>query len=119
MACVLIVEDDEQLRVLAESVIKDAGNDVLSAAAVESAKALIDSDQTIDILFVDIQLGSDLEAGLTLAKYAQEKCPGLRIIYTTGQGVTEGTRKLFVDGFVFLSKPYTAEHLLVAIGECG
>jgi CheY-like chemotaxis protein len=34
MSVILIVEDDEQVRVLAESVLRDAGYEVLAATAV-------------------------------------------------------------------------------------
>jgi CheY-like chemotaxis protein len=63
MSVILIVEDDEQVRVLAESVLRDAGYEVLAATALEGAQALLNSDQLIDLLFVDVNLGGDLEAG--------------------------------------------------------
>jgi CheY-like chemotaxis protein len=61
MSVILIVEDDEQVRVLAESVLRDAGCEVLAATALEGAQALLNSDQLIDLLFVDVNLGGDLE----------------------------------------------------------
>jgi CheY-like chemotaxis protein len=63
MSVILIVEDEEQVRVLAESVLRDAGYEVLAATALEGAQALLNSDQLIDLLFVDVNLGGDLEAG--------------------------------------------------------
>src|SRR6266581_4468028 len=73
MSVILIVEDDEQVRVLAESVLRDAGYEVLAATAVEGAQALLNSDQSIDLLFVDVHLGGDLEAGLRIAQSARER----------------------------------------------
>jgi len=61
MSVILIIEDDEQVRVLAESVLRDAGYEVLAATAHEGAQALLNSDQSIDLLFVDVNLGGDLE----------------------------------------------------------
>jgi CheY-like chemotaxis protein len=71
MSVILIVEDDEQVRVLAESVLRDAGYGVLAAAALEGAQALLNSNQLIDLLFVDVNLGGDLEAGLRIAQNAR------------------------------------------------
>ena len=51
MSVILIIEDDEQVRVLAESVLRDAGYEVLAATAQEGARALLNSDQSIDLLF--------------------------------------------------------------------
>jgi CheY-like chemotaxis protein len=57
MSVILIIEDDEQVRVLAESVLRDAGYEVLAATAQEGAQALLNSDQSIDLVFVDVNLG--------------------------------------------------------------
>jgi hypothetical protein len=39
----------------------------------------------------------------------------LRVIYTTGGGGTDGMTALFVDGGIFLPKPYRSEQLIQAI----
>jgi DNA-binding response OmpR family regulator len=66
MAIVLMVEDEEQIRVLAESVLQEAGHKVITATGIEGAAALLDTDQRIDVLFLDLNLGGDPEAGLWL-----------------------------------------------------
>jgi CheY-like chemotaxis protein len=93
MSVILIIEDDEQVRVLAESVLRDAGYEVLAATAHEGAQALLNSDQSIDLLFVDVNLGGDLEAGLRIAQNARERRPFLPVVYTTGQGVDDARRR--------------------------
>ncbi len=115
MAVVLVVEDDEQVRVMAESVLQEAGHTVLSATGAEGAAALLQTDQTIDVLFIDIRLGSDLEAGLAVAQEAKERRPALSVVYTTGAGVNEGMKALFIDPFLFLAKPYTFEQLTKSV----
>jgi len=50
MSVILIIEDDEQVRVLA-SLLRDAGYDVL-ARQRRRAQALLNLDQSIDLLFV-------------------------------------------------------------------
>lgn len=117
MAVILLVEDEEQVRVLAESILQEAGHSVISAAGAEGAKAIIDSKEPVDILFIDIKLGGDTEAGLAVARHAKEQRPKIRVLYTTGQGVTDGMRALFVEPFEFLTKPYTADQLQIAIGR--
>jgi hypothetical protein len=52
MAVILLVEDEEQVRVLADSFLQVEGNKTLSAATVQQALALIEGDETIDLLFV-------------------------------------------------------------------
>ena len=116
MAEVLIVEDNEQVRVMAESVLQEAGHTVVAATGVDGARALLNTDRHFDVLFIDLNLGHDLEAGLRVAKDAQERRPKLSYLYTTGAGVNEGMKALFIEPFLFLPKPYTMEQLTKSVG---
>ena len=118
MGVVLVVEDDEQVRVLAESAIQEEGHQTLTAANVDEALALLrDDKEQIDLLFTDMKLWADPQGGIVLAREAVEARPGLRVLYTTGQGVTDGMRALFVDGFSFLGKPYNLDSLRRIVAE--
>jgi DNA-binding NtrC family response regulator len=108
---ILIVEDEEQVRVLAESILQEAGHQTLSASSAEEALALLEREEHIDLLFTDLGLQADLQGGLKLAQAAKERAPGLPVLYTTGQGLTDGMKALFVEPFGFLTKPYTADQL--------
>jgi DNA-binding NtrC family response regulator len=117
MAVVLIVENDEQVRVLAESIIQDTGHATLSAANVDEALAILtDLEKRVDLLFTDIQLGQE-QGGLELAHQAVESRPKVHVIYTTGRGVTDGMRALFIDDFIFLAKPYTIDGLTTVVTD--
>lgn len=112
---VLVVEDDAQVRVLAEALLQDERHETLSAASTEQALALFDTREAIDLLFTDLGLGDDLQAGLTLAAEARNRRSDLLVLYTTGQGVTDGMKALFVEPYGFLAKPYTPDQLHVAV----
>jgi DNA-binding NtrC family response regulator len=115
MPTILVVEDEEQVRVLAESILQDAGYDVISAVGVEGSQALLNGDKTIDLLFVDLILSQDHEAGLLVAKQARDSSPGLPILYTSGLAINDGMKALFVEPYLFLPKPYTAEQLIESV----
>jgi DNA-binding NtrC family response regulator len=108
---ILIVEDEEQVRVLAESYLREQGHLTLSASTMEQALALLDVTEGIDLLFVDVGLWEDRNIGLDLATQAILRKPNLKVLYTTGQSVTDGMRALFVEGSALLQKPYTVEQL--------
>ena len=85
MAVILVVEDEEQIRVLVESILVDDGHQALTAAASAQALAVIQTDRPIDLLFTDIRLGPDVgaglvQAGLELAQQAIELRPELRVL---------------------------------------
>jgi CheY-like chemotaxis protein len=95
MGVILVVEDEEQIRVLVESILVDDGHQALSAASTAQALAVVQTDHPIDLLFTDIRLGEDVggglvHAGLELAQQAVELRPELRVLYTTGYGITDG-----------------------------
>jgi DNA-binding NtrC family response regulator len=115
LAWVLIMEDETQVRVLAEEILKDAGHNTLSAANVPEALALLRAYELITILFADIRLHEGEPTGLELAQEAVSIRPSLKVLYTTGFDVTDGTRALFVDGSAFLQKPYTPAELTRAV----
>jgi DNA-binding NtrC family response regulator len=117
VAVVLIVEDDEQVRVLAESILEEAGHEIRCASTPAEAQAVIASDEKIDVLFVDLSLMDYQEGGLEVAQAAAKTRPDLPVIYTTGRGITDGMRALFVERNVFLAKPYRAEQLLTAVAN--
>ena len=115
MAVVLIVEDEEQVRVLAESILQEHGHKTLSAGTTEQAIALLDGNAKPELLFTDLGLHGDLQAGISLAQEAFKRLPGLPVLYTTGQGVTDGMQAMFVERYGFIAKPYTGEQLITAL----
>jgi CheY-like chemotaxis protein len=115
MASILVVEDEEQVRVLAVSLVEEMGHTAASAANMDEALALLATDQIFDLLFTDLGLHGHNQAGLALGAEAVRLRSGLRILYTTGQGVTDGMKVMFVDGSSVLRKPYTFDEMSEAI----
>ena len=116
MAMILIVEDDVFIREIAELMIQDWGHDTLVAGDVEEALALLNSPRQIDALFTDIYLKTAILGGCELAHRAIRLRPQLRVLYTTGNSVTDKMRSLFVEGTHFLCKPYTQQQLQHSVG---
>lgn len=117
MAMILIVEDDIFIRGLAEMMIQEWGHKTLVASDVEEALVHLRSPQTIDALFTDIYLKSAVLGGCDVAREAVTLRPDWRVLYTTGNSVTEKMKALFVDGRHFLRKPYTETQLQHSL-EC-
>jgi CheY-like chemotaxis protein len=111
MAVVLVVEDEDQVRVLAESYLEEQGHEVLSAGTPSGALALLRQSAPVDLLFTDLDLKGDIQAGIELAKAAVKLCPQLRVLYTTGRAITDGVKARFVPGSASLAKLYTVEEL--------
>jgi len=117
MGTILVVEDEPTVLMLAESILKDAGYQTLTASDVAQAMAVIAADNPIDLLFTDIGLKEAELGGIELAREARGLHPEMRVIYATGQTVTDGMRELFVEGSALLPKPYVASGLTDAVAK--
>lgn len=111
MAIVLVVEDEAQVLVLAQSYLEEQGHATFSASSIEGGLAVVEREDGIELLFTDIGLDGNLQGGIELAKQAVERRPDLKVLYTTGQTVTDGMKAMFVEGAALLEKPYTVEQL--------
>ena len=121
MSVILIVEDDVFIGEVAQMMIRDWGHQTLMAGDVDEALVILRSDQPIDALFTDIYLKTAVLGGFELADQALLLRPLLRILYTSGNSVTEKMKSLFAAGAQLLCKPYTefqlhqsVDHLLAA-----
>jgi CheY-like chemotaxis protein len=114
---ILLVEDEIAVLILSESVVKGLGYETFSAGSVTEALTLLDEHQPIHTLFTDIRLPESDLGGLELAQEARGKDGQLKVLYTTGDVLTDGMKAMFVEGGKFLPKPYTADDLSAALQE--
>jgi len=117
MAVILIVEDDVFIREVAEMLIQDWGHETLSASDVDEALAILHSPQHIDGLFTDIYLKTSVHGGCDLALQAIALRPELRVLYTTGNTITDKMKALLAEGTHFLRKPYTENQLQSSVKD--
>jgi DNA-binding NtrC family response regulator len=115
MATVLLTEDDDQVRALAESYLEEHGHEVLSAGTAPGAMALLDKSAQVDLLFTNVDLKGEIAAGIELAHEAVHRKPNLKVLYTTERSLTDGMKARFVKNSAFLPKPYTVEQLLTTL----
>lgn len=117
MAIVLLVEDEDQVRLLAESYLEEQGHQVLSAGTSAGALAILHRSPGVDVLFTDLDLKGDIHAGISLADEAVRVLPKLKVLYTTGRAITDGMKARFVPGSGVLAKPYTVDQLLKCLSH--
>jgi signal transduction histidine kinase/CheY-like chemotaxis protein len=102
---ILIVEDTEEVREIAVSVLADFGFSVVEAADAASALAILSRDPAISVVFSDVVMPGEM-SGIDLAKAVAERWPALRLILTSGYA----ERLVDSDGMpphiAYLHKPY-------------
>jgi DNA-binding NtrC family response regulator len=95
MPTVLIVEDEIQVLMLAESILKREGYDTLTAATVAEAQAIINSDKKLDLVVADITLNNHPEGGITVGQLVKQYHDGVPVLYASGRELTDGMKEMF------------------------
>jgi PAS domain S-box-containing protein len=110
---VLVVEDNDDVRELAEQVLEMEGHAVKSAASGEQAMELLRQGIRVDLLFTDVIMPGGMN-GLDLVEQARALRPGLPVLVTTGymDELPQGRRS---GGLDILAKPYRQEDLLARV----
>jgi CheY-like chemotaxis protein len=108
---ILVVEDDEALRLYTVEILTDLGYSVLAAANGAAALEIIGRGQDIDLLFTDIVMPGGMN-GRQLAEQAIRQMPTLKILFTTGYTANAIVHHGRLDPDVeLISKPFTYESL--------
>ena len=110
---ILLVEDNEAVGNLAESLLGELGHEVIRARSGPEALRLADNGAQFDIVFSDVVMPG--MTGLELADKLKKRRPLLPIILTTGY--SEGIVAAGARGFPLVRKPYRMETLAGAVDE--
>ena len=107
---VLLVEDSEGLRELAQRLLARQGYTVIVASNAEEALRLFDENVAIDLVLTDVVMPG--ASGPTLAKQLMERRPGVKVIYMSGYSEDVITQHgVLQPGIAFLHKPFTSDTL--------
>ena len=110
---IVLVEDEDTLRRLAERVLARAGHAVLPADGAEGALALLDGAPQPAALVSDVAMpGMD---GVALARRLRTRWPGLPVVLLSGYAEAALGADLAGEGLHFLAKPYAPAELLAAL----
>jgi len=105
---VLVVEDDELIRMHATDMVHDLGFDVLEAPNADDAITLLENRSDITVVFTDIQMPGSMD-GVRLVTVIRDRWPPIALLVTSGQ-VGPPASSLPV-GARFVSKPYMRHEL--------
>jgi CheY-like chemotaxis protein len=110
---ILVVEDDADVRCIAQAQLQEMGYKVLAAENAGAALRILATDQPINILFTDVVMPDGMD-GIALARHAALLRPGIKVLLTSGHSPTHCRIGGVPEGF--LPKPYREEELQQALG---
>jgi len=111
---VLVVDDEEPMRLFVGRVLQDAGHEVAMAVSGDEAIAMLPALTSLDVLVTDEVMPR--LPGHELARLVRAREPAVRVLYLTGfsDQLFKEKRALWADE-AFLDKPCTAKALLEAV----
>lgn len=114
---VLLVEDEDSVRGLAQLVLKSRGYIVLAAGdGLEALRTIEQYQGEIDLLFTDVVMPG--MGGIELAETLRPRFPQMRVLFSSGYTDNSVLRHGILEKEVaFLQKPYTAQTLTVKVRQ--
>ena len=108
---ILVVEDNDALRVYVVEVLNDLGYSVLAASSPAAALDILTRRVVVDLLFTDIVMPGGMN-GRQLADEALRRHPGLKVLFTTGYTRNAVVHHGRLDpGVEMIGKPFTSQEL--------
>ncbi len=112
-ARILVVDDEDDLRMLLDHVVSSAGYDVTTATDGQDAISKIQNN-TFDLALLDIQMPH--ANGIEVLKYIRSNSPTTKAVMLTGYAELKYAMEAREYGAKdFISKPYKLEEIIKTI----
>ena len=116
---ILLVEDEDMVRAVAERALVRQGYTVETASEGEEALGLLsdrgETDQKFDIIVSDVVMPN--MDGPTMAKHVRKHFPDLPILFMSGYAEEQLRKSIDLDKVNFLPKPFSVAQIAEAVGE--
>ncbi len=113
---ILVVEDEEQVRVMTVEALRDLGYQVVDAPDGAAALARLEAMARLDLLFTDVVMPG--MNGRELADRVRAARPDTPVLFTTGYTRNAVVHNGMLDpGVAFLAKPFTIDQLARKVAE--
>ncbi|MEQ8742860.1 response regulator [Parasphingorhabdus sp.] len=116
---ILLVEDEDMVRAVAERALTRQGYTVVTASEGEEALGLLaeqaDSEQQFDMIVSDVVMPN--MDGPTMAKHVRKNYPDLPILFMSGYAEEQLRKSIDLDKVNFLPKPFSVAQIAEAVGE--
>jgi len=118
-AHILLVEDEDMVRAVAERALTRQGYKVVTASEGEEALGLLaeqaDKEPQFDLIVSDVVMPS--MDGPTMAKHVRKNYPELPILFMSGYAEEQLRKSIDLDKVNFLPKPFSVAQIAEAVGE--
>lgn len=114
MRRVLVVDDEESIRLFAARVLRQAGYEVVVASEGPEALRIVEEQAPFDVFVIDLMMPT--MRGHELARRLRQRDADANVLYFTGYGdLLFEERKTLWEHEAFIEKPVSVNALLEAV----
>lgn len=114
---ILVVDDDEMIRLYLESLLAENGYRVVTASGFDEAKLAL-SRQQFDLLISDLVFFEKPYSGLDIVQYTKSHFSACKVMILTSYPSTHtAVASLRMNAVDYLSKPVSKEDMLAAVSN--
>ena len=111
-----MVDDDDDLRLLARVVLADAGFDVDEATGGAEALEVLESTENIDLVVLDIRMPTIDGFAVLERLRAVDLLKNYKIVAVSGHAEKDTVARVIAEGaLAFIQKPFLPEELVAAV----
>ncbi len=110
---ILLVEDEDMVRAVAERALVRHGYEVVTATNGEEGLEILKARKDIDMLVSDVVM--PMMDGPSLGRHARELFPEMPLLFMSGYAEEQLRRSIALDNVNFLPKPFSVQQLAEAV----
>ena len=112
---VVVVEDEEDIRLIVAEALADAGFDVFEAEHADEAVAIL-QERALDVhaLCTDVNMPGSMD-GMALAHHSQRNWPWIVLLISSGRPRPHAA--MMPQSSRFIPKPYHPDHVIMHLQE--
>jgi DNA-binding NarL/FixJ family response regulator len=113
MTTILIVDDEDPVRVLLRRILEDTGHSILLAANASQARQQL-KEQDIALILCDVMMPG--ESGLDLLHFVKRKYPDTGVVMVTAVADTQTARTILDLGvYGYIVKPFDGSQIIITV----
>ncbi len=112
---ILLVEDDEDVRVLTAKILRARGYSVLDVTGAGQAKSAVEGGPPFDLVLTDVVMPKT--SGPELVERLRTRDSDFKVLYMSGYSDNTANAYRLVSGSELLDKPFTPAELLRKVHE--
>ncbi|MGC1269644.1 MAG: response regulator [Croceibacterium sp.] len=112
---ILLVEDEDMVRAVAERALTRQGYTVVTASDGDEGVEAVRTNLEFDLVVSDVVMPS--MDGPAMAREIRQLAPGLPVLFMSGYAEEQLRREIDIEGMHFIAKPFSVAQIAAKVGE--